>query len=396
MPKLTVRKVETAPPGKYVDGGGLQFVVSPAKTRKWVFRYSWRGRAREMGLGPYPEIGLAEAREKTLAARRRVRDGIDPIAERKTDRGVPTFGTLADEVFGDLSQGFRNEKHREQWRTSIARYCAPIRDTPVDQINTETVLSVLRPHWTRAPETASRLRGRIEKVLNAAKAKGYRSGENPAAWRGHLDHLLPSPKKIGDHGHYMAMAYADVPGFLVNLQERHGVAALALEFAILTAGRSGEVRGARWSEIDLDARVWTIPAARMKAGREHRVPLSAPAMAILTKLNDIRVSDPVFPGLRPNQPLSPSAMELTMRRMKIKGATVHGFRSSFRDWAGNETHFQREVAEAALAHVIGNAAEQAYRRSDALEKRRALMEGWAAYCEPSGADDKVTLLRRKA
>jgi integrase len=396
MPKLTVRKVETAPPGKYGDGGGLQFVVSPAKTRKWVFRYSWRGRAREMGLGPYPEIGLAEAREKTLAARRRVRDGIDPIAERKTDRGVPTFGTLADEVFGDLSQGFRNEKHREQWRTSIARYCAPIRDTPVDQINTETVLSVLRPHWTRAPETASRLRGRIEKVLNAAKAKGYRSGENPAAWRGHLDHLLPSPKKIGDHGHYMAMAYADVPGFLVNLQERHGVAALALEFAILTAGRSGEVRGARWSEIDLDARVWTIPAARMKAGREHRVPLSAPAMAILTKLNDIRVSDPVFPGLRPNQPLSPSAMELTMRRMKIKGATVHGFRSSFRDWAGNETHFQREVAEAALAHVIGNAAEQAYRRSDALEKRRALMEGWAAYCEPSGADDKVTLLRRKA
>ena len=251
MPKLTARKVETAPPGKYGDGGGLQFVVSPAKARKWVFRYSWQGRAREMGLGPYPEIGLAEAREKTLAARRRVRDGIDPIAERKTDRGVPTFGTLADEVFGDLSQGFRNEKHREQWRTSIVRYCAPIRDTPVDQINTETVLSVLRPHWTRAPETASRLRGRVEKVLNAAKAKGYRSGENPAAWRGHLDHLLPSPKKIGDHGHYIAMAYADVPGFLVNLRERRGVAALALEFAILTAARSGEVLGARWDEIDL-------------------------------------------------------------------------------------------------------------------------------------------------
>jgi integrase len=349
-----------------------------------------------MGLGPYPEIGLAEAREKALEARRLVRGGIDPIAERKTDRDVPTFGRLADKVFGDLSQGFRNEKHREQWRTSIARFCTSIRDMPVDQINTETILSVLRPHWTRAPETASRLRGRIEKVLNAAKAKGYRSGENPAAWRGHLDHLLPSPKKIGDHGHYSAMAYADVPGFLVNLRERHGVAALALEFAILTAGRSGEVRGARWSEIDLDARVWTIPAARMKAGREHRVPLSAPAMAILTKLNDIRVSDPVFPGMRPNQPLSPSAMELTMRRMKIKGATVHGFRSSFRDWAGNETHFQREVAEAALAHVIGNAVEQAYRRSDALEKRRQLMSAWAAYCEPSSADEKVTPLRRKA
>ena len=258
-----------------------------------------------MGLGPYPEIGLAEAREKTLAARRRVRDGIDPIAERKTDRGVPTFGTLADEVFGDLSQGFRNEKHREQWRTSIVRYCAPIRDTPVDQINTETVLSVLRPHWTRAPETASRLRGRVEKVLNAAKAKGYRSGENPAAWRGHLDHLLPSPKKIGDHGHYIAMAYADVPGFLVNLRERHGVAALALEFAILTAARSGEVLGARWDEIDLEARVWLIPKNRMKAGREHRVPLSDPAMAILAKLNEIRISgacSPVYGEISHSRP----------------------------------------------------------------------------------------------
>jgi integrase len=395
MPKLTARKVETAPPGKYGDGGGLQFVVSPAKTRKWVFRYLWQGRAREMGLGPYPEIGLAEAREKALEARRLVRGGIDPIAERKTDRRVPTFGTLADEVFGDLSQGFRNEKHRKQWRTSIARFCTSIRDMPVDQINTETVLSVLRPHWTRAPETASRLRGRIEKVLNAAKAKGYRSGENPAAWRGHLDHLLPSPKKIGDHGHYTAMAYADVPGFLVNLRERHGVAALALEFAILTAARSGEVLGARWDEIDLEARVWLIPKNRMKAGREHRVPLSDPAMAILAKLNEIRISGVVFPGLRRDQSLSPSAMELTMRRMKIRGATVHGFRSSFRDWAGNETHFQREVAEAALAHVIGNAAEQAYRRSDALEKRRALMEAWAQWCEPREAADNVTPLRRK-
>jgi integrase len=265
----------------------------------------------------------------------------------------------------------------------------------VDRIDTETVLSVLRPHWSRVPETASRLRGRIEKVLNAAKAKGYRSGENPAAWRGHLDHLLPSPKKIGDHSHYAAMPYAEVPAFLAKLRERDGVATLALELAILTAARSGEVFGAHWGEIDLGAKVWTIAANRMKAGREHRVPLSDPAMAILAKLNECRVSGHVFPGQRRNQPLSPSAMELVLRRMGVKGVTVHGFRSSFRDWAGNETGFPREIAEQALAHVIGDVAEQAYRRSDALEKRRKLMDAWAAYCQLRSVDESITPLRRK-
>jgi integrase len=396
MAKLTARKVETAPPGKYGDGGGLQFVVSPTKARKWVLRFQWRGRAREMGLGSYPEVGLAEAREKALEARRLVRSGVDPIAERKTERGIPTFGKLADEVFSGLSQGFKNEKHRAQWRTSIARYCIPIRDMTVDQIDTEAVLSVLRPHWSRAPETASRLRGRIEKVLNAAKAKGYRTGENHAAWRGHLDQLLPAPKKIGDRGHYAAMAYDDVPAFIVKLRERDGIAALALEFAIFTAARTGEVLGARWEEIDRGAKVWTIPASRMKAGREHRVPLSDPAVAILAKLIEIRMSDFVFPGQRSKQPLSPTAMEMVLIRMRIKDATVHGFRSSLRDWVGNETHFAREVAEAVLAHVVGDAAEQAYRRSDALEKRRELMRAWAAHCDPTSVDEKVTPLRRKA
>lgn len=268
---------------------------------------------------------------------------------------------------------------------AIAKYCLPMRDVPVDQIDTEAVLSVLRLHWNRAPETASRLRGRIEKVLNAAKAKGYRSGENPAAWRGHLDHLLPSPKKIGDHGHYAAMSYADVPAFVAELRDRHGVAALALEFAILTAARSGEALGARWDEIDLGARVWVIPKSRMKAGREHRVPLSDPAMSILAKLNEIRISGLVFPGLRPDQPLSPSAMEMVLSRMRIKDATVHGMRSAFRDWAGNETGFPREVAEQALAHVIGDAAEQAYRRGDALEKRRKLMAAWGEFLDEASA-----------
>jgi integrase len=402
MPKLTARKVEIAKSGKYGDGGGLQFVVSPTGAKKWVLRFLWQGKAREMGLGSFPIVGLADAREKALAARRLVRAGTDPIAGRKADRGVPTFGTLADEVFGDLSQGFRNEKHRAQWRMAITKYCSPIRDMPVDQVDTATVLSVLRPHWTRAPETASRLRGRIEKVLNAAKAKGFRSGENPAAWRGHLDHLLPSPKKIrahgdhGDRGHFAALPYADISAFLAELRDRQGVAALALEFAILTAARSGEVRGARWDEIDLEARVWVIPKSRMKAFREHRIPLSDQAMAVLATLSEIRISGLVFPGLRRDQPLSHSALATVLRRMEIKGATVHGFRSAFRDWAGNETGFPREVAEAALAHVIGNAAEQAYRRSDALEKRRALMAAWAAYCEPSSADEKVVPLRRQA
>jgi integrase len=396
MAKLNARFVETAKAGKYGDSStkGLQLVVSPTKAKKWVFRFQWQGKAREMGLGTVPEVGLSAAREKALAARRLVKTGVDPISERQKDRSVPTFGELADEVSNDLAQGFRNDKHRAQWRMTLTRYCEPIRDMPVDVIDTHAVLSVLKPHWTRAPETSSRLRGRIEKVLNAAKAKGYRSGENPAAWRGHLDHLLPNPNKIGDRGHHAALPYAELPAFIAKLRETEVVAALALEFAVLTAARSGEVRGTRWSEVDLDAKVWVIPANRMKAGREHRVPLSDRAVEILGMLNEMRVSDFVFPGRRHQEPLSSSAMEKVLQRMGVD-VTVHGFRSAFRDWAGNETHFPREMAEHALAHVIGDKAEQAYRRSDALEKRRALMEAWAQWCEPREATDNVTPLRRK-
>ena len=342
MAKLSARFVETAKAGKYGDSGtkGLQLVVSPRKAKKWVFRFQWQGKAREMGLGTFPEVGLSAAREKALAARRLVKSSVDPISERQKDRGVPTFGQLADEVVEQLTQGFRNEKHKAQWTMTLTSYCEPIRDMPVDVIDTHAVLSVLKSHWTRAPETASRLRGRIEKVLNAAKAKGYRAGENPAAWRGHLDHLLPNPNKIGDRGHHSAMPYADVPAFIAKLRESEVVAALALEFAILTATRSGEVRGARWSEIDLEARVWTIPARRMKAGREHRVPLSDRAVEILDKLDEMRVSDFVFPGRHRQEPLSASAMEKVLDRMGVD-VTVHGFRSAFRDWAGNETYFPR-------------------------------------------------------
>jgi integrase len=396
--KLTARKVETAKPGKYGDGGGLQLAVASTGAKKWVLRFLWQARAREMGLGSYPEVGLAEAREKALAGRRLARSAVDPIAERKQDRRVPTFGELAEEVVAEQCKGFRNEKHKAQWAMTLREYAAPLRAKPVDGIMTEDVLAVLKPLWTEKPETASRLRGRIERVLNAAKAKGYRSGENPAAWRGHLENLLPKQSKLS-RGHHAAMPYVDVPAFVAELRKREAVAALALEFAILTAARSGEVLGARWSEVDLDAKVWAVPAKRMKAGREHRVPLSDPALAILEKLGATRMSEFIFPGQRAGRPLSVMALEMVLRRMLRKdaeGVTVHGFRSAFRDWSGNETHFPRELAEHALAHVIGDKAEQAYRRSDALEKRRALMNEWAAYCAPSSIDEKVTPLRRKA
>src|SRR3984885_11834658 len=279
MGKLTARKVETAKPGKYGDGGGLQLAVAPTGARKWVLRFLWGGKAREMGLGSYPEIGLAEAREKALAARKLARSGVDPIAESQQDKRVPTFGDPAGEGATEQGKSFRNAKHRAQWKMTLETYAAPLRVKAVDAITTEDVLGVLKPIWTTKTETASRLRGRIERVLNAAKAKGHRSGENPAAWRGHLENLLPKRQKL-TRGHHAALPYADVPAFVAWLREHDAVAALALEFSILTAARSGEVLGARWSEVDLDARVWTIPAKRMKAGREHRAPLSESALAV--------------------------------------------------------------------------------------------------------------------
>jgi integrase len=251
---------------------------------------------------------------------------------------------------------------------------------PVEEIDTEAVLSVLQPLWQTIAETASRLRGRIEAVLDFAKAHGRREGENPARWRGHLDKLLPKRQKLS-RGHFAAMPYAEVPTFMAALREREALAATALEFTILTAARSGEALGAHWVEIDFEAKVWNIPAARMKAAREHRVPLSGRALAILKKLSATRLNEFVFPGQQRGKPLSPMALTMVLRRMKRDAVTVHGFRSAFRDWCGEETHFPREIAEAALAHVTGDKTEQAYRRGDALEKRRALMDAWASYCE---------------
>lgn len=382
--RLSARKAATTKPGKYSDGGGLTLVVTRTGARKWVLRFMRSGRAREMGLGSADVVTLATARVKALEAHRMIDAGLDPIAERRKARQVPTFGNLADEVRESLSASFRNEKHRQQWKNTLESYAAPLWDRQVDTIDTEDVLSVLKPIWLSKSETASRLRGRIETILSAASARGFRNGENPARWKGHLQSLLPERPKLS-RGHHAAMPYEDVPSFIVDLRKRKSTAALALEVCILTATRTGEVLGMRWPELDFEKAVWTIPAARMKATREHRVPLSSRVVEILSGLAKHKRGEFVFSGQNLKSPLSNMALAMQLRRMKIDGATVHGFRSSFRDWAGNLSTFPREVAEAALAHVIGDKAEQAYRRGDALEKRRKLMQAWANYCARSTA-----------
>jgi integrase len=290
----------------------------------------------------------------------------------------------ADRFIEAMRPSWRNGKHAAQWEMTLREYAAPLRRLPVNKIATDDVLSVLKPLWNEKPETASRLRGRIERVLDAAKAQGLRSGENPARWRGHLDQLLPKRQRL-TRGHHAAMGYAEVPVFVKDLRARQSTAARALEFALLTAARSGEVLGLRWLEIDLDRAVWTVPATRMKAGREHRVPLSRPALKVLKAVCDGCDGEFVFPGQKPGKPLSVMALEMVLRHMKIEGVTVHGFRSAFRDWAAERTNFTNEVCEAALAHVIENKAEAAYRRGDLFDKRRKLMEAWASYCTaPAG------------
>ncbi len=396
--KLTARKLATlSEPKRHSDGGSLYLAIDgegATMRRRWLFLYPWNGRRREMGLGGFPAVSLADARRLRDEAERLVREGLDPIASRDLAReeraAKPTFGEIADKFVAAKEAGWRNPKHRAQWRMTLETYAAPLRSRPVDEIDTAAVLAVLTPLWREKPETASRVRGRIEAVLDAAKAQGHRSGENPAAWRGHLSHLQPKRQKLS-RGHHAAMAYVDVPAFIARLREIDSVAVLALELTILTAARSGEVLGARWSEIDLAAKVWTVPAERMKATREHRIPLSGPALAILARLSEARTGELVFEGQRAGRPLSHNVMLNVMSRLGVDAVTVHGFRSSFRDWAGNETSFAREIAEAALAHSVGGAVEQAYRRGDALEKRRALMEAWAAYLEQRDGTNVVPI-----
>ena len=389
------RLMRARKPGLKSDGGGGLYLKDGAS---WIFRYARGGRRRDLGLGPARDITLAEARGKAAEARRAILDGRDPIAERRASAAAlakaMTFAELGADYIKIHRAGWRSEKHAVQWEQSLARFAYPVLgDMKPDEIGVAEVLGVLTPIWTAKPVTGARVRNRIELILDAAKARGLRSGENPARWRGHLDKLLPPRAKLRRVEHFAALPYAEVPDLMTELRQRDSVPAKALAFAILTATRSGEVLGATWGEVDLDRKAWTIPAERTKALREHRVPLSDPALAILAEMAAIRSGDHVFPGQRAGRSLSPDMMSMTLARMGRK-ATVHGFRSGFRDWSGNETHFPREVCEQALGHVVGDQVEQAYRRGDALEKRRALMDAWAAFIGTSGRCGKVIAFAR--
>lgn len=391
--------------GRHPVGGGLYLVIDGVR-RRWSFRYQVDGKRREMGLGSVEEMSLADARAKASNLKSSVRGGLDPIEARRAEKveaiEIPTFGAFADALVKDIELGFRNEKHRAQWSMTIGdAYCKPIRSKRIDMITTEDVLTVLKPVWITKAETASRLRGRIERILDAAKAKGLRDGENPARWRGHLSNLLPKRQKL-QRGHHPAVPFDQVAGVVERLREVGSVSALALEFTILTAARTSETLLSTWREIDLESKVWTIPAPKMKAGREHRVPLTDRCVEILQVAAKLRSNDDpgayVFPGMKRAKPLSSMSMLMMIRRFGVKdvdgkSATVHGFRSSFRDWAGETTSFPRETIEAALSHVIGDATERAYRRGDALEKRRSAMAAWERFIEPT-KDENIIELRR--
>lgn len=400
--KLSARTVEAlCKPGRHSDGGNLYLSISPNGGKRWVFFYRFQNRQREMGLGSAAKGGvpLAKARELATAARLVLANGRDPLEARRTAqlaaKPIPTFGAFADGYLASHEGKWRNVKHRKQWRMTLDVYCQPIRSKPVDVIDTDDLLAVLQPIWQDKPETASRLRGRIEAVLDAAKAKGLRSADNPARWRGHLKALLPTRQRL-TRGHHKALAYDKLPAFMADLRARQGYAAQALELAILTACRSGEVLGARWEEIDLGEALWTIPRERMKSSIEHRVPLCDRARGLLAELKELRGDHSpewVFPGAKRGKPLSNMAMLKVLARMGRDDITPHGFRSAFRDWAAEQTGFPHTTAEHALAHRISDKAEAAYRRGDELKRRRRLMEAWAQWCEPR-TGGRVVPMRR--
>ncbi|MDF2971974.1 MAG: hypothetical protein K0R61_2424 [Microvirga sp.] len=402
---LTAMAVEKLmKPGRYAVGSGAYLQISQWGTKAWLFRYKRAGKARQMGLGPYELVSLAEAREKAREARRALLEGHDPLEVKaarmarvrlEAARGM-SFRECAERMITSHEAAWRNPKHRAQWRSTLATYCYPIfGDLPVAEVDTGLVLKALETIWTTKPETAGRVRGRVEAVLDWAKARGYRDGENPALWRGHLDKLLPNRRKVRRVRNHPAMPYEDLPAFMSELRLRDGMGARALEFTILTAARTSEAIGARWSEIDLIGAMWTVPAERMKAGKEHRVPLPQAALDLLKALP--RDGEFVFAGGRAGRPLSNMAMLELLRGMKAGSAYVpHGFRSSFRDWCAERTNYPSEVAEAALAHAIESRVQAAYRRGDLLEKRKRLMEDWASFCCGSAAEGSTVIPIRRA
>jgi integrase len=387
--KLTAPRVDKENrPGMHGDGGGLYLLIGPTGAKSWVFRFKANGRLRDMGLGPTHTVSLAEARTKARRCRAQRLDGLDPIEARKESRRQAklaaakalTFRACAEAYIEAHKAGWRSPKSLTAWEGTLAAYVYPIFGSlPVQAVDTGLVMKALGPIWQAKPETAGRVRGRIESVLDWAATCDNREGENPARWKGHLENLLPARSKVAAVEHHAALPYAELPVFMADLRQQEGVAARALEFAILTAGRTGEVIGARWSEIDLQARVWVVPGERMKAGKEHRVPLSGPAVAILEGMGGIRHDDYVFPGGKAGRPLSNMALLMLLRRMGRGDLTAHGFRSTLSDWCAEKTDFPSEVREMALAHAVSDKVEAAYRRGDLFEKRRLLADAWAVF-----------------
>ncbi|WP_319825819.1 tyrosine-type recombinase/integrase [Thalassovita sp.] len=390
---LNARKVETALPGRHGDGRGLFLYVKLSGARSWVLRYQVHGRRRDLGLGAYPEVSLAMARERALEARRLIAEGEDPIAKKQQTK-PKTFKEAAQELIESKRPGWKNAKHAAQWASTLEAYAFPkLGQMQVAKVETADVIGALKPIWADKPETANRVRQRIEAVIDYASALGIRSGDNPARWRGHLENLLAKPTKMRAVRHHPALPHAEIADFMAALEQRQGVAARALAFTVLTAARSGETRGMTWGEVDLEAGIWTIPASRMKAGKEHRVPLTKAAIAQLGEKRD--ADKLVFESeAKPGKPISDMSMTAVLRRMECTAITVHGFRSTFRDWAGETTGFPREVIEAALAHGIKDKAEAAYARSDLFDKRRNLMEAWAAVAIRTDLGSKVVSLPR--
>lgn len=397
--RLTALQVsKLTKPGLYGDGGGLTLQITSGGVKSWLFRYMMSGKAHGMGLGPTHTVSLAEARQKALAARKLILDGINPLAAKKqeqlanalADARMMTFDQCAEAYISAHKAGWKNAKHADQWTNTLSTYASPFfGKLPVAEIDTGLVVKCLTPIWETKTETASRLRGRIESILGWAATSGYRTGENPARWKGHLDNLLATISKTSRTKHHPSLPWQRMNEFISALRVREGLSARAVEFAILTACRSGEVRGARWSEFDIEKKIWTIPAERMKAKREHEVPLSDAALALLKSLPE--TGDLVFTGTK-GQPLSDMSLTAVIRRMNGEGQpawadasgdgiTVHGFRSSFRMWAAETTNYPREVAEHALAHRLPDAVERAYQRGSQFAKRAALMTEWANYCD---------------
>lgn len=392
-------------PGLHAVGGvaGLHLQIQPSGARSWIMRATVGTRRRDIGLGAFPDVSLAQAREKGRAVRQQITQGIDPVQQAHAARSALkaeqakalTFEQCADAYIKAHEAGWRNAKHGQQWRNTLEQYAYPaIGSMLVRDVELAHVLKVLEPIWRSKTETASRVRGRIESVLDWAKGRGYRAGDNPAAWKGNLDAQLPRPEKIAKTVHHAALPVAEVSSFMTKLRAAEGMGARALEFAILTAARSGEVRGATWAEIDLEAKVWTVPAERMKAHKEHRVPLSAAAVHLLKALPRIEDNNMVFAAPRGGQ-LSDMTLTAVLRRMEID-AVPHGFRSTFRDWTAECTNYPNEVCEMALAHTVGDKVEAAYRRGDLFEKRRRLMDEWAAFLASPMPKGQVIPLQNRA